>query len=63
MKVRINKDLCLGTGTCVEICPELFSMDGDTAIVKVGRVPESLADICLDAAEACPAFAIILFED
>ena len=58
MKVQVDKDLCVGDKTCVAICPELFAMDGDVA--KIKKVPESLVDLCWDAAESCPAEAIII---
>jgi ferredoxin len=60
MKIHINKDLCVGTGTCVEICPEIFTVNGNAITAKIDIVPDSLADICRDAAEACPSCAIIL---
>jgi ferredoxin len=60
MKIRIDKDLCMGTGACVEICPEIFTVNGNTIEAKIAIVPDSLADICRDAAEACPSCAIIL---
>ncbi len=28
MRVRVDKDLCVGDETCVEICPEIFEMEG-----------------------------------
>ena len=57
MKILVDKDLCVGDKTCVAICPELFAMDGDVAKTKI---PESLVDLCWDAAESCPAEAIII---
>jgi ferredoxin len=52
----------MGTGACVEICPEIFDIDGDVAYAKVSIVPDSLVDLCRDAAEACASRAIILEE-
>ena len=60
MKILVDKDLCVGDKTCVAICPELFTMDGDVAKTKMKKVPESLVDLCWDAAESCPAEAIII---
>jgi ferredoxin len=60
MKIQIDKGLCVGDRTCVAICPELFAMDGDVAKTKIKKVPESLIGVCWDAAESCPAEAIII---
>jgi ferredoxin len=50
-------DTCVACGTCVEICPEVFELEGELATIKQG------ADLSLDkkineAAEACPVEAI-----
>ncbi len=50
-------DSCVACGTCVEICPEVFELEGELATVIEG------ADLAVDAkiieaAEACPVEAI-----
>jgi ferredoxin len=66
MKVRVDEDLCIGDETCVEICPEIFEMNEEgLAVTKIGdaeAVPESLEAACREAAESCPAEAIIIEE-
>ncbi|MEW6086991.1 MAG: ferredoxin [bacterium] len=62
MKAKVNKELCTGDGLCVETCPDVFEMEGDTARVKVETVPEKLKDKCKEAAEGCPAEAISIEE-
>jgi ferredoxin len=62
MKVRVDEDACVGDGTCVEICPEVFEMEGDLAFVKTEKVPDGLEDTVREAADACPVEAIILDE-
>jgi ferredoxin len=62
MKVRIDEDACVGDGTCVEICPEVFAMEGDLAVVKKDRVPDELEDTVREAADGCPVEAIIIDE-
>jgi ferredoxin len=62
MKVRVNEEACVGDETCVEICPEIFEMEGDVAVTKMEEVPEELEGACKEAAESCPVEAILIDE-
>ncbi len=62
MKVRVDEELCVGDGTCVDVCPEIFEMQGDVAVVKMAEVPEAIEDSCREAADSCPVEAIIIEE-
>jgi len=62
MRVRVDQDLCVGDETCVDLCPEVFDMDGDVALTKMEEVPKELEEACTEAAEFCPAEAIIIEE-
>ena len=55
-KVWID-DTCVGCGTCVEICPEVFELEGELATIKKGA-DLSLDQKIIDSAEACPVEAI-----
>ena len=60
MKVRVDTDLCVGCGTCVDISPAIFVMEGDVAVTKMTEVPEDLLSECQEAADACGVEAIII---
>jgi len=62
MKVRVDEELCVGDGTCVDVCPEIFEMSGDVAVTKMEEVPETIQDSCKEAADSCPVEAIIIEE-
>ena len=66
MKVRVDEELCIGDGSCEEICPEIFKMNeadiAETKIDKDEQVPQDLEDSCREAAETCPVEAIIIEE-
>ena len=62
MKVKIDPDLCTGDEICVQMCPEVFEMEGDKAIVIKGEVPEDLQDSVREATDSCPSEAIIIEE-
>ena len=55
-EVQID-DTCVGCGTCVEICPEVFELEGELATIKKGA-DLSLDQKIIDSAEACPVEAI-----
>jgi ferredoxin len=59
MKVTVDEGICVGTGSCVSICPEVFEMgDSGIAVVKVDEVPSDQEDACREAMDACPVEAI-----
>lgn len=62
MKVEIDRDLCTGDEICVDLCPEVFEMDGDTARVIVDTVPEEIEETCREASDSCPAECIKIVE-
>ena len=62
MKVKIDADLCTGDEICVQMCPEVFEMEGDKAIVLQEEVPEDLQDSVREATDSCPSEAIIIEE-
>ena len=59
MKVRIE-DTCSACGLCVDTCPEVFDMGDDIAIVIADPVPAECEDTAQEAADDCPADAIIV---
>jgi len=50
-------DDCIACGTCVEICPEVFELEGDVAEVR-SDADLSLNDAIIKAADACPVEVI-----
>jgi len=60
MKAVVDPDLCTGCGLCVDVCPEVFEMEGEIATVIVDEVPEDAEDTAREAVESCPVEAITL---
>ncbi len=59
MKLKVNKDLCIGCGACQAVCPEVFEIEDDgLAGVIVDEVNEELKEDAIDAKEGCPTGAI-----
>lgn len=63
MKVKVNKDACIGCGACAAICDEVFEInDEGLSEAKVEEVKEELQDEVRDAADSCPTGAIEIEE-
>lgn len=62
MKCKVDPDLCNGDEICVQVCPEVFEMQDDKAILKMDEIPEDLQDSVREAADSCPSEAIIIEE-
>lgn len=52
----VDMDLCIGCGSCAELCPEVFEMRDDKAWV-IGPDKCNTCD-CETAADSCPVEAI-----
>jgi ferredoxin len=63
MRARVDKSLCMGCGICPDICPEVFAMDGDQAVVPLDKVPAGAEVACRDASQQCPGEAITIEEN
>lgn len=60
MKVKVDKDTCIGCSLCVATCAEVFKMEDDKAVVIANVVPKAAEETCKKAAEECPVTAIIV---
>ena len=60
MKVSIDAELCTGCGACADDVPDMFEMGDEIAEVKQPDVPADMEGSVSQAAEDCPAEAIIL---
>ena len=62
MKVRVDRDLCMGAGNCVAIAPSVFELDqeGKAIVLDPTSVDE---DMLMEAAESCPFEAIIVEDE
>ena len=59
MKVKVDKDLCIGCGACQALVPDVFEIGDDgLAEVKVSEVNDKLKEDTADAIDNCPTQAI-----
>lgn len=62
MRVRVDRDICVGVGNCVVIAPTVFELDAQNKAVVLE--PSSADEMTIkEAAESCPVSAIILEDD
>lgn len=62
MRVRVDRELCIGVGNCVAFAPTVFTLDSENKAVVLD--PASVDEkALLDAADSCPEQAIIVEDD
>lgn len=62
LKLRIDRELCVGFGDCVTGAPEAFELDGEG--LAVFKQPELVPrEQLLAACEACPVDAITVWDE
>jgi ferredoxin len=62
MRIRIDRDLCIGSGSCQFHAPKTFDLDDECRAIVIdprGDPPQSIRN----AAESCPTRAIALEEE
>lgn len=75
MRVRVDRDLCIGAASCIALLPEVFELDEEgKAVIKrlAGDKSSDWTDVkqlsaeaqmVLEAARSCPTNAIIVEDD
>ena len=63
MKVKVDKDLCVGCGTCAAVAPDLFEMTDDGKAIFIGELNEETMETTDRAISMCPTAAIIKSEE
>lgn len=58
MKIKLDRELCIGCGLCEENIPELFKTGDYTAELKKEEAGEEFRKRLEETAEDCPAEAI-----
>ncbi|MEM2932961.1 MAG: ferredoxin [Candidatus Pacearchaeota archaeon] len=61
-KVKVDREKCIGCGSCVSVCPENFYFKEGKATVKKEVITEKEYDKNLEASELCPVNAISIEE-
>lgn len=62
LKVKVDRDACIGVGNCVAFAPTVFQLDKENKAVVLDASSVDL-DTLLEAAKSCPENAIIVEDD
>ena len=59
MEAYVNED-CIFCGLCADLCPEVFQLMDERAVVAMKEIAPEYEDCCREAAEECPTEAITI---
>lgn len=54
-KIKVNKELCIGCGTCESLCPNVFKIEDGKSIVTAQECGDCN---CQEVIDSCPVSAI-----
>jgi len=61
-EIKVDRDLCMGSGMCIVYAPGTFAHDDETKAVIVDPTDDPIESI-RNAVQACPTSAISLTDD
>jgi len=59
MKIKIDKQKCLGCGVCINLCPEVFELKNGKSEIKEKVDLEKNKDCIKESIDSCPVGAIV----
>ena len=60
LRVRLDREICVGFGDCIDEAPNALRLDDD-GLVVFDRPDDASADDMVRAAKACPVDAILVW--
>jgi len=63
LKVRVDRDLCIGAATCIAIAPKSYVLDSEAKAVILKSIDEESEQTIIDSAKGCPVAAIIIEDE
>lgn len=63
MTVRIDRALCIGSGNCTNLAPELFVLGSDNIVAFKDDAPDIDTGRLEEATAICPVDALILEDE
>lgn len=61
--LKIDRNLCIGAGSCVAVAPKTWKLDNEAKAVLLDTWREESDETLLESAKACPVAAISVFDE
>lgn len=61
--VKIDRSLCIGSGNCTNLAPEIFEIDQQNLVDFQDETPDIDQDRLTESCAICPVDALIVEED
>lgn len=62
MRVEIDKELCIGCGSCEAMTPDLYKLNSEMKSEVVGKMEDYSLEQLIESAEVCPMRAIKVYD-
>lgn len=62
LTVRIDRTVCIGSGSCARVAPEVFELDTTQIIAFADSPPDIDRERLLEACRVCPVEALEAFD-
>ena len=62
LMVKLDRLICVGFETCVEVAPDLFQMDEEGIAIFTSDTNEVDKEIVLEACKECPVDALVVLD-
>ena len=59
IRIEVDRDLCIGSGDCVDSAPDVFCLDDEGKAIVLDQDAAPVAEV-VDAARNCPVTAIFV---
>lgn len=63
LTIRIDRSLCIGSGNCMKVAPDLFDLDDESIAVFASTADSASRAKILDACEVCPVQALVVTDE
>lgn len=63
LTIRIDRTLCIGSGNCVNLAPEIFEIDEENLVDFRDETPDIDQNRLIDACAICPVDALSAFDE